>query len=104
VNLGNNNAATTKANAQNAVNTWAGLNDLPNADVKDLVIDDTNCLGPSPVIDTVQLSAEHHSTSLFGSIFGMIAPQIGAPAKACLGSITTASGLLPLGIQVTGPQ
>src|SRR5437867_11565923 len=43
VNLASNNAATTQANAQNAVNEWADLNGLPHADVKDLVIDDSNC-------------------------------------------------------------
>ncbi len=104
VNVGNNDPAAVRGAAEGAAYDWAGLNGLPDADVKNLNVDDTDCLGPSSVIDTVELAAEHHGGSLFTSIFGILVPQIGAPAKACLGSQNTAEGLLPLGVQITGPK
>jgi hypothetical protein len=102
VNLANNNFGAIKTAAEDAAYEWADLNGVAAQDVHDLVVDDTDCLGPSPVVDTVQLAAEHHTRALFTSIFGLAVPQIGAPAKACLGSINTAHGLLPVGVQVSG--
>jgi len=102
VNLANNDFAAVKTAAEDAAYQWADLNGVASQDVHDLVVDDTDCLGPSPVVDTVQLAAEHHTRALFTSIFGLAVPQIGAPAKACLGSINTAHGLLPVGVQVSG--
>ncbi|MDP2673399.1 MAG: Tad domain-containing protein [Dehalococcoidia bacterium] len=102
VNLANNNFPAVKTAAEDAAYEWADLNGVAAPDVHDLVVDDTDCLGPSPVVDTVQLAAEHHTRALFTSIFGLGVPQIGAPAKACLGSINTAHGLLPVGVQVSG--
>src|SRR3972149_2045306 len=101
-NLANNDFAAVKTAAEDAAYQWADLNGVASQDVHDLVVDDTDCLGPSPVVDTVQLAAEHHTRALFTSIFGLAVPQIGAPAKACLGSIVTARGLLPVGVQVSG--
>ncbi len=104
VNLTNNDPVVTRAAARAAVDDWADFNGLPLTDLENVVIDDTDCLGPSGVIDTVQLAAEHHEKPLFVSIFEQAVPQIGAPAKACLGSENTAEGLLPLGVQITGPK
>ena len=102
VNLANNNFPAVKTAAEDAAYEWADLNGVAAQDVHDLLVDDTDCLGPSPVVDTVQLAAEHHTRALFTSIFGLAVPEIGAPAKACLGSINTAHGLLPVGVQVSG--
>jgi hypothetical protein len=102
VNPANNNFAAVKTAAEDAAYQWADLNGVASQDVHDLVVGDTDCLGSSPVVDTVQLAAEHHTRALFTSIFGLGVPQIGAPAKACLGSIVTARGLLPVGVQVSG--
>ncbi len=100
----NNDFGAIRSAAEQAAYDWAQLNGVPPEDVHDLLVDDTDCLGPSPVIDTVYLAAEHHSKALFTSIFGLFAPQIGAPAKACLGSISSAEGLLPVGIQIAGVE
>ena len=99
-----NNPSSVRTYAQDAVYDWAGLNGLNQADVQQMQIDDTNCLGPSQVIDSVSMAAEHHAPAMFASIFGGLAPEIGAPAKACVGSISTATGLLPLAIQSDGPR
>ena len=68
VNPANNNPATVQAAAEGAVYDWADYNELPSTDVHNLAIGDTDCLGPSPVIDTVRLDAEHHGGRLFMSI------------------------------------
>jgi hypothetical protein len=52
----------------------------------------------------VRLDAEHHGGRLFTGIFDMIVPQIGAHARACIGSIVTAEGLLPVGVQISGVE
>ena len=98
-----NDPASVRAAAEEAVYDWAGLNGLAQADVAQVAIEDTDCLGPSPVIDSVSISAEHHAPALFTSIFGGVAPEIGAPAKACVGSISATRGLLPVAIQIDGP-
>ena len=98
-----NDPSSVRAFAEDAVYDWAGLNGLDQADVAQMQVDDTNCLGPSQVIDSVSIAAEHDAPALFASIFGGVAPEIGAPAKACVGSISTAMGLLPLAIQIEGP-
>lgn len=104
LNPANNDPIAIRAAARAAVDNWADFNGLPLADVRNVVIDDTDCFGPSNVIDTVELDAEHHEKPLFVSIFELAVPEIGAPAKACLGSENTAEGLLPLGVQITGPK
>ena len=98
-----NDPPSVRAAAEDAVYDWAKLNDLSQADVGKLLVADTDCLGPSQVIDSVSIAAEHHSPALFTSIFGGVAPEIGAPATACLGSASTATGVLPMAIQIRGP-
>ncbi len=105
VDTSNNDPAAVRAAAEDAVDKWADYNGLPQADVHNLVVDDTDCLGPSPVIDTVRLDAEHHGGRLFSGTLDelyKITLKIGAPAKACIGSQVTAQGLLPVGIQISG--
>jgi hypothetical protein len=51
------------------------------------------------------MDAEHHGANLFISIVDdTFVPSIGAPSKACLGSIVSAEGLLPVGVQISGVQ
>ena len=99
-----NDPSTVRAAAEDAVYKWADLNGLEQGDVGDLLVADTDCLGPSQVIDSVSIAAEHHAPALFTSIFGGVAPEIGAPATACVGSTSTATGLLPVAIQTGGPR
>ena len=100
-----NNFAAFEAAAEGAVYQWADYNDLPASDVHNLEIADTDCLGPARVLDSVRLDAEHHGAKLFMSIVNdTFIPEIGAGAKACVGSIVTAEGLLPVGIQISGVQ
>ena len=99
-----NDPASVRAAAEDAVYDWAGLNGLNQADVGQMLIADTDCLGPSPVIYSVSMAAEHHAPALFTSIFGGVAPEIGAPATACVGSIFATRGILPVAIQIDGPR
>jgi len=48
----------------------------------------------------VEAKIRHNSRSLFGGIFGLIAPDIGATARACVGSPRTAMDLSPFGVQI----
>ena len=104
VNLANNNPSTVEAAAEAAALDWASRNGVPAADVHNLAVEASGCFGASPpgILDSVKLDAEHHSKALFTSIFGIAVPQIGAHARACLGSIVSAEGLLPIGVQVEG--
>ncbi|HET8943771.1 MAG TPA: hypothetical protein VFO59_03240 [Dehalococcoidia bacterium] len=105
VNPSNNNPSAVQAAASAALYQWADYNGLPATDVHNVVIGDTDCLGPSPVVDTVRMDAEHHGANLFISIVDdAFVPSIGAPSKACLGSISSAEGLLPVGVQISGVQ
>ena len=105
VNPANNNPTAVRADAEAVVYQWVAYNELPVGDVHNLEISDTDCLGPSPVLDTVRLDAEHHGANLFISIVDdAFVPQIGAPSKACIGSIVTAEGLLPVGVQISGVE
>src|SRR3970282_673449 len=60
-----NDPASVRAAAEEAVYDWAGLNGLNQADVAQLAIEDTDCRGPSPVLDSVSISAERHDPALF---------------------------------------
>jgi hypothetical protein len=51
----------------------------------------------------VEARVRHNSRALFGGIFGLVAPDIGAIARACVGSPRTAIDLSPFGVQ-TGFQ
>src|SRR3989304_10087704 len=70
VNLANNNFAAVKTAAEDAAYEWADLNGVASQDVRDLLVDDTGCLGPSPVVDTVQRADEDHTRPLFTPLFG----------------------------------
>jgi hypothetical protein len=103
VNPSNNDDAATRAAAEDAVYDWADYNDLPSADVHNVKVENRNCFGHSPVLDSVRLDAEHHGGPLFISIVDpLFSTKIGAPARACIGSVVTAKGLLPVGIQISG--
>lgn len=104
VNPANNNFAAIQQAAEDAAYAWAQRNGVPPQDVHNLVVDNASCFGPSPVLDSVSLDVEHHSEALFSSIFGLVAPQIGTHARACLGSIVTAEGMLPVAVQISGFQ
>lgn len=51
----------------------------------------------------VEARVRHNSSALFGGLFGLVAPDIGAIARACVGSPRTAIDLSPFGVQ-TGFQ
>lgn len=100
VNVASNDFNAVRTAAEDAAYDWAGRNGVPPEDVHNLAVTDSDCFGVSFVLDSIALDAEHHSTALFSSIFGVAAPEIGAHARVCLGSIISAEGLLPVGIQV----
>jgi hypothetical protein len=91
-----------QAAAVQAAYDWAQRNEVPPEDVHNLEVANTGCFGVSPVLDSVSADAEHHSKALFATIWNLAAPEIGAHGRACLGSIVSAEGLLPVGVQIEG--
>jgi hypothetical protein len=106
VDASNNNPATIRDAAEDAVYDWAAYNELPAEDVHNLEIEATNCLGGStPLLDSVRMDAEHHGARLFISLVDpLFSTEIGAPARACVGSIVSQEGLLPVGVQIAGVE
>lgn len=102
--------ATTIDAAQGAVDQYQDTNDesgnaeiIEDDDIEDVIVDKT-CFN-SDELDSVAVDVRHDSQTFFSSIFGLdIAPDIGAHARACMGSPIEGRGLLPLGVQVTGPN
>jgi hypothetical protein len=94
--------------AQQAVDTNQDVNDesgnaeiIDDDDIEDVLVDKT-CFN-SEELDSVTVNVRHESETFFSSIFGLdIAPDIGAHARACMGSPIEGEGLLPLGVQVSG--
>ena len=95
--------ANTIALARTAVAVNADINDeAGNAGIIGDIAVDKTCFN-SDQLDSVIVDISHESQAFFSSIFGIsIAPDIGAHARACMGSPIEATGILPLGVQVTG--
>jgi hypothetical protein len=89
--------------AQTATSQNADDNDEEdNAAIIDDVEVTHSCFN-SEELDSVMVDISHDSQPFFSSIFGIeLAPDIGAHARACMGSPIEGRGLLPLGVQVTG--
>ena len=91
------NAVQAKAQQYQQINDEAG-----NAAIIGNVQVDNSCFHTT-WLDSVTLNVSHASRTFFGNAFGIkIAPDIGAHARACMGSPDTATGLMPIGVQVTG--
>ena len=66
-----------------------------------IVVDDT-CFD-SDTLDSVVVNLNHESRLFFADAVGVqITPDIGAHARACMGSPIEGEGIFPLGVQVTG--
>jgi hypothetical protein len=103
----NSDQAAIQSAAKTAVARNAADNDeADNASIIDppgIKVDNT-CFN-SDVLDSVTVNIDHDSRTFFADFFGVnVAPNIGAHARACMGSPIEGHGLLPLGVQVTGPN
>jgi len=102
------NEATTIDEAQAAAGLYQDINDesgnaeiIDNDDIEDVIVDHS-CFN-SELLDSVTVNVRHESRTFFLEAFGMeLAPDIGAHARACMGSPIEGRGLLPLGVQVSG--
>ena len=82
-------------------------NESGNASLAEPVLVDDSCFSDDPmdkpgVLDSVTVNVNHDSRALFGEIFGIEAPDIGAHAKACAGSLWESEGLFPIGVPMQG--
>ncbi len=91
---------------------WAGLNGIAAADIDSsptlncssgkscIGVGSSGCLDASDNMPWVEAKIRHPSPSLFGTIWGMVDFwDIGAAARACVGSPRGATGLSPFGVQ-----
>jgi len=59
----------------------------------------------SDTMDSYPLDVEHPSKALFASIWGLAAPKdLGAHARACVGSIVAMKGIMPVGLPINSPD
>ena len=59
----------------------------------------------SDTIDSFPLDVEHPARALFGSILDLLPPEgLGAHARACVGSIVSMEGVMPVGIPINNPD
>ncbi|HXF50536.1 MAG TPA: Tad domain-containing protein [Dehalococcoidia bacterium] len=88
--------------AEAAALAWAAANGVDPEDVLNLTVSSDCFSADDGVYDSVSLDVDRDSRSLFASIFGLLAPDIGAHARACMGSPYEGTGMLPIGVQVVG--
>ncbi len=106
--------AQNKANAENAAISYANANDeagnadapVPgnNVSASNAVVVNDGCFpgNASMPLNTVTVNLDHNSRSFFADFFGFnVAPDIGAHARACVGSLTNPDGLRPFAIPIT---
>jgi hypothetical protein len=94
----------TAGEAQTAATTSADTNDeAGNASIIGSVVVDNSCWHTSR-LDSVMVNVDHDSRSFFSQIFGHdLAPEIGAHARACIGSVISGTGRIPIQIDNNGP-
>lgn len=89
------------ANADAKAREYGDLNDESGTAsvIEPILIDDT-CFEGRGRLDSVRLNIDHDSQTFFAGAFGLsIAPEIGAHARACAGSIVSRKGLRPYGVE-----
>lgn len=99
----------SQAAAQAAAVSNAATNDeAGNASLIAPPAVDNSCFH-TPVLDSVTVNVRHASRSFFAGALQTLtggavsaAPDVGAHARACMGSPAEGRGILPLGVQVTG--
>jgi hypothetical protein len=77
--------SATATDASDAVDEWLLDNEESGNTAPENVVVDNSCFGIWD-LDAVAVDVSHESRSLFASIVGLDAPDIGAHAKACAGS------------------
>jgi hypothetical protein len=88
--------------AEDVATEYAGINDeAGNGSIINLVVD-ASCFGEGTRLDSVSIDIDHDSRTFFGDAFGISAPDIGAHARACAGSLVTTTGLRPWAMPVLG--
>jgi len=87
---------------------FLGRNDESgNASLAEPVLVDDSCFSDDPrdkpgLLDSVTVNVNHDSRAFFGEILGIEAPDIGAHAKACAGSLWEAEGIFPIAVPMQG--
>lgn len=79
-----------------------GNNQQGNASLAQPVVVDSSCFNvPNEKLDGVTVDVNHDTKALFASIFGVVAPEPGAHAKACAGAANGLSNVDPIYVSNT---
>ena len=101
--LGGTDAAAEAAATQFAVdNDEAGNGAGDIANLRSVVADDS-CWGDTGITDSVTVDLDHDAGGFFLQAFNVPLPQPGAHARACLGSIISSQGHIPIEVHDHGP-
>jgi len=92
-----NPAASSSDAVTAAGNSLAVNNQQGNASFADPVLVDNSCFSQSKN-DAVSVDVKHDSHALFTGIFGIVSPDIGAHAKACVGAAEAPGNIVPFEI------
>lgn len=99
------------ADAFDSAVQWAVLNGIDPAEIDGaptlncsagnscIGVGASGCRDASDNMPWVEAKIRHDGASLFSGIFNVLAPDIGAPARACVGSPRGATNLSPFGVQ-----
>jgi Putative Tad-like Flp pilus-assembly len=90
-----NPAASSSDAVSAAGNSLAVNNQQGNASFADPVVVDKSCFTTSTRDDAVSVDVKHDSHALFSGIFGIVSPNIGAHAKACVGAAEAPGNIVP---------
>ncbi len=95
------NPTPSTSDAKTAAAQYQQTNDdAGNAGIIGSIDVDASCFAGGTRPDSVKINVSHSSRALFSSIFGLkVAPDIGAHARACAGSVISTTGLRPYGIE-----
>ena len=112
--LSDPNASTIQDAANDRATEYANHNDvndpdnihLPDPSDGDLWTACWSDIGDtSDIMDTYPLDIEHPGPELFATIWGLVAPdELGAHARACIGSIISSQGVMPIGVPINNPD
>jgi hypothetical protein len=97
------NAAISNANANDEAGNAVSPVSSANAGAANTVVVDDACYPDNTILplNAVSVNLNHGSRTFFASVFGVdVAPDIGAHARACVGSLTRPEGLRPFAIPI----
>ena len=96
------------ADAEDAATDFAATNDESGngasdaANIVEITADDS-CWGDTGIVDSVKVDLDHDGAGFFTQAFQIPLPAPGAHARACLGTVISSQGHIPIEVHDHGP-